>query len=41
MENTIKLNAHKEISVPPVAKLIGFDLVEVKNGKSVFTLKTR
>lgn len=41
MENTIKLNANKEISVPPVAKLIGFDLVEVKNGKSVFTLKTK
>jgi uncharacterized protein (TIGR00369 family) len=39
--NTIKLNANKEISVPPVAKLIGFDLVEVKNGKSVFTLKTK
>ncbi|MBD1382428.1 PaaI family thioesterase [Bacillus sp. IB182487] len=41
MENTNKLNANKEISVPPVAKLIGFDLVEVKNGKSVFTLKTK
>ncbi|MCK0470391.1 PaaI family thioesterase [Halalkalibacter sp. APA_J-10(15)] len=41
MENKIKLNANKEISVPPVAKLIGFNLVEVKNGKSVFTLKTK
>ncbi|WP_317122744.1 PaaI family thioesterase [Alkalihalophilus lindianensis] len=41
MENTIKLNANKEISVPPVAKLIGFEPVEVKNGETVFTLKTK
>lgn len=40
MVNTIKLNENKEISNPPVAKLIGFDLVEVKNGETIFTLKT-
>lgn len=40
MDKTIKLNANKEISVPPVAKLIGFVPLEIKRGEALFMLET-
>jgi len=41
MDSKINLNGNREISVPPVAKLIGFVPVEVKKGEAVFKLATR
>lgn len=41
MDNSIKLNANKEIPVPPVAKLIGFVPEEIKSGETVFKLETK
>ncbi|MEH7086447.1 PaaI family thioesterase [Neobacillus drentensis] len=41
MKNTIKLNSQKEISVPPVAKLIGFYPIEINRGETVFQLETK
>lgn len=41
MEKEIILNDKKNIPIPPVAKLIGFQLIEVKSGESIFELETR
>lgn len=41
MEKEIILNDKKNIPIPPVAKLIGFQLIEVKSGEAVFELETR
>ncbi|MGX6443446.1 PaaI family thioesterase [Neobacillus sp. K501] len=41
MEKEIILNDKKNIPIPPVAKLIGFQLIEIKSGEAVFELETR
>lgn len=41
MEKEIILNDKKNIPIPPVAKLIGFQLIEVKSGEALFELETR
>lgn len=41
MENTIKLNSKLEISVPPIAKLIGFYPIEIRTGEAIFELETK
>ncbi|WP_282156049.1 PaaI family thioesterase [Cytobacillus gottheilii] len=41
MEPYIKLNAHKKIPVPPIAKLIGFFPAEIKSGETIFELETK
>lgn len=41
MDSNLKKTANKEISLPPVAKLIGFVPVEVKGGEAVFKLETK